>query len=237
MPLRVIVVSAQALTREALLRVIESSGDITVVAAVGDHSAAADLVRAHRPDVVIVDSRGCGGDAIAALRGRPGGSAARVLLLDHDANDRDTARALRSGASGLLSADVSAAGLLSAVRAVANGETPLSAVATRMLVTHFRSAPSPGLQGVPSAMLALTPREQEVTALAAQGRNNDEIAEHLSVSLFTVRTHIRHSLRKLGARNRAQLVALAFKTGLVSTRSAGGGGQPYVSSPAARGSA
>ncbi|MFE5027430.1 response regulator transcription factor [Streptomyces sp. NPDC056656] len=86
-------------------------------------------------------------------------------------------------------------------------------------------------------MRDLTPREQEVTALAAQGRSNDEIAEHLRVSLFTMRTHIRHSLRKLGARNRAQLVALAFKTGLVSARSGGGVGQPNVSSTATHSSA
>ncbi|MFJ8927594.1 response regulator transcription factor [Streptomyces sp. NPDC102364] len=137
-------------------------------------------------------------------------------MLDHDADDKETARALRSGARGLLGADVTAKGLLSAIRAVADGETLLSSGATRILVSHFLSAPSPGLQRAPSRMLSLTPREREVTALVAQGRSNDEIAEHLRVSPLTIRTHIRHSLRKLGASNRAQLVAVAFKTGLVS---------------------
>ncbi|MGW6144155.1 LuxR C-terminal-related transcriptional regulator [Streptomyces sp. NPDC055140] len=221
MPLRVIVVSCQALTREALRRVIDTSGDITTVAAVGDHLAAADLARAHRPDVVIMESRVFGDDAIVSLHGGTGGSVTGVLMLDHDADGRETARALRSGASGLLGADITPAGLLSAIPAVADGETPLSSGATRILVSYFRSAPSPGLRRAPSQMLALTPREREVTALVAHGRTNDEIAEHLRVSPLTIRTHIRHSLRKLDASNRAQLVVIAFKTGLVNPTSTG----------------
>ncbi|MEV1025165.1 response regulator transcription factor [Streptomyces sp. NPDC050264] len=216
MPLRVIVVSSQTLTREALCRVIVASDDITVVAAAGDHIAAADLVRAHRPDVVIAESRSLRGDAIAALRGGTDGPGTRVLVVNHDAEDEETTRALRDGAGGLLGAGITAAELLSAIRAVADGEIPLSSGVTRILVSRFRSAPSPGLRRAPSQLLSLTPREREVTALVAQGRSNDEIAEYLCVSPFTVRTHIRHSLRKLSASNRAQLVAIAFKTGLVS---------------------
>jgi DNA-binding NarL/FixJ family response regulator len=216
MPLHVITITRQALLRDVLRTVICASCDIEVVAATGDSADVVELTRVHRPDVILMDGRTTTPEALTHLCTHPELSATRVLLYADD--ETDTARALRTGVAGLLSQDATANELLVAIRAVAAGGTPLSQAATRLLITRLRSAPRPGIRAVPDRLASLTPREREVTALAAQGRSNPEIAEDLRVSPLTVRTHIHHALTKLDARNRAQLVAIAYRSGLVAPR-------------------
>jgi DNA-binding NarL/FixJ family response regulator len=140
----------------------------------------------------------------------------RVLILTTFEIDEYVAQALRSGASGFLGKDVTADVLLDGIRTVATGETLLSPAATRTLITRFLAAPVPGNRlAVPEQLAALTTREREVMALAAEGHSNDEIAEKLYVSPLTVRTHVHRAMTKLGARDRAQLVVMAYQSGLV----------------------
>jgi DNA-binding NarL/FixJ family response regulator len=162
-----------------------------------------------------------GGTALAA-EGGPGGTAeiigvaiaAVVLLITF--GSLAAAQALRAGASGFLGKDVTADTLLTGLRTVASGEALLSPVATRSLITRFLMAPASGTGLAPPERLAdLTVREREVLALAAEGRSNTEIAEDLTVSPLTVRTHIHRAMTKLHARDRAQLVVIAYQTGLV----------------------
>src|SRR5688572_17490528 len=128
--------------------------------------------------------------------------------------DEYVAKALRVGASGFLGKYVTTDTLLAGIRTVASGEALLSPGATRALITRFLTAPAPGaLLASAERLNDLTPREREVTALAAEGKSNDEIAEKLVLSVLTVRSHIQRALTKLGARDRAQLVVIAYQTG------------------------
>ncbi|WP_086754891.1 LuxR C-terminal-related transcriptional regulator, partial [Streptomyces griseiscabiei] len=140
----------------------------------------------------------------------------RVLILTTFEIDEYVAQALRSGASGFLGKDVTADILLDGIRTVAAGDTLLSPAATRTLITRFLAAPAPGSRlATPDQLTILTTREREVMSLAAEGHSNDEIAEKLYVSPLTVRTHIHRAMTKLGARDRAQLVVMAYQSGLV----------------------
>lgn len=143
-------------------------------------------------------------------------SATRVLILTTFEIDEYVAQALRAGASGFLGKDVAADALLDGIRTVASGEALLSPSATRALIGRFLSTPAPGDPLAPPESLdTLTAREREVMALAAEGRSNAEIAEHLVVSPLTVRTHVHRAMTKLAARDRAQLVVIAYQSGLV----------------------
>jgi DNA-binding NarL/FixJ family response regulator len=154
--------------------------------------------------------------ATAAICGDPGLSATRVLILTTFEIDEYVARALRAGASGFLGKDVTTDELLTGIRTVASGDALLSPLATRALITRFLTAPEPGDPlAPPERLAALTAREREVTALAAEGRSNTEIAEKLVVSPLTVRTHVHRAMTKLDARDRAQLVVIAYQSGLV----------------------
>ncbi len=139
----------------------------------------------------------------------------RVLILTTFEIDEYVAQALRAGASGFLGKDVTADVLLDGIRAVAAGDTLLSPTATRTLITRFLAAPAPGSRlATPERLTTLTTREREVMALVADGLSNDEIAEKLYVSPLTVRTHVHRAMTKLGARDRAQLVVMAYQSGL-----------------------
>lgn len=134
------------------------------------------------------------------------------------------AKALRAGASGFLGKGVSPEVLLSGIRTVAAGESLLSPTATRALITRFLAAPdTDGVLALTDDVKSLTDREREVTALAAYGRSNAEIAEHLVVSPLTVRSHIQRAMAKVGARDRAQLVVTAYQSGLVKAHPTPGG--------------
>jgi DNA-binding NarL/FixJ family response regulator len=139
----------------------------------------------------------------------------RVLILTTFEIDENVLRALRAGASGFLSKGVEPADLLDAIRLVAAGEALLSPKATRSLIERFLDQPEPDATAAPAALDVLTEREREVLVLVASGLSNDAIAERLYVSPLTAKTHVNRAMTKLGARDRAQLVVIAFQTGLV----------------------
>ncbi|MPY50009.1 response regulator transcription factor [Streptomyces acidicola] len=219
MPIRVLLADDQALLRATFRILIDSCDDMEVVDEATDGTEAVDLARVHRPDVVLMDIRMPGTDGLSAtttICADPELSGTRVLILTTFEIDEYVARALRAGASGFLGKDVSADALLDGIRTVASGESLLSPVATRTLITRFLSTLAPSTRlGPPDALSALTTREREVMALAAEGHSNDEIAGKLVVSPLTVRTHVHRAMAKLGARDRAQLVVIAYQSGLV----------------------
>ncbi|WP_331773161.1 response regulator transcription factor (plasmid) [Embleya sp. NBC_00888] len=219
MTIRVLLADDQALLRGTFRLLIDSCDDMEVVAEAADGHQALELARAHRPDVVLMDIRMPNGDglaATAAICADPGLAGTRVLILTMFETEEYVARALRVGASGFLGKYVTTDALLEGIRTVAAGEALLSPGATRALITRFLTTPASGPPLAPAERLAdLTPREQEVTVLAAHGESNDRIAEKLVLSVLTVRTHIQRAMTKLGARDRAQLVVIAYQNGLV----------------------
>ncbi|MEJ3750534.1 response regulator transcription factor [Actinomycetes bacterium KLBMP 9797] len=222
MTIRVLLADDQALLRGTFKMLIDSCDDLEVVAEAADGAQAVDLARIHHPDVIVMDVRMPGTDGLTATeticadRDLTG---TRVLILTTFENDEHVARALRAGASGFLGKYVTTDALLDAIRVVATGESLLSPGATKALITQFlatpprdAAAPAPTNPGIRD----LTDREREVTKMAADGKSNDEIARDLHLSVLTVRTHVQRAMTKLGARDRAQLVVLAYKNGLVS---------------------
>lgn len=221
MTVRVLLADDQALLRGTFRMLIDSCEDLEVVAEATDGAEAIELARAHHPDVIVMDVRMPGTDGLTATEAicaDPDLADTRVLILTTFENDEHVARALRAGASGFLGKYVTTDALLAAIRIVAAGESLLSPGATKALIAQFLAAPQPGARRSLSAapgMEDLTNREREVMTLAADGRSNDEIAGDLHLSVLTVRTHIQRAMTKLGARDRAQLVVLAYKSGLV----------------------
>ncbi|MCX5365551.1 response regulator transcription factor [Streptomyces sp. NBC_00124] len=219
MTIRVLLADDQALLRGTFRLLIDSCEDMEVVGEAANGQEAVELARTHRPDIVLMDIRMPGTDglaATAAICDDPELAGTRVLVLTMFETDEYVAKALRVGASGFLGKYVTTDALLAGIRTVAAGEALLSPGATRALITRFLTAPAPGaLLAPPDRLNDLTPREREVTSLAARGRSNDQIAEELVLSVLTVRSHIQRALTKLGARDRAQLVVIAYQTGLV----------------------
>ncbi|MFD3505465.1 response regulator [Streptomyces sp. NPDC058676] len=219
MTIRVLLADDQALLRATFRILIDSCDDMEVVAEATDGAEAVDLARLHHPDVVLMDIRMPGTDGLTAtsvICSDPGLSDTRVLILTTFEIDEYVAQALRAGASGFLGKDVTAEALLTGVRTVGAGDSLLSPAATRTLISRFLAAPGLGTRLAASQDLAvLTTREREVMAWAAEGHSNDEIAEKLFVSPLTVRTHVHRAMTKLGARDRAQLVVMAYQSGLV----------------------
>jgi DNA-binding NarL/FixJ family response regulator len=219
MTIRVLLADDQALLRQTFKILISATPDMEVVGEAADGKEAADLARAHHPDVVVMDIRMPGTDGLAATEticADPDLAGVRILVLTTFETDEYVARALRAGASGFLGKSASTDQLLAGIRTVASGDSLLSPQATRALITRFLATPDPGGQLVPPGGLAeLTAREREVMALAAQGCSNDQIAARLCLSTHTARTHIQRAMMKLHARDRAQLVVIAYQTGLV----------------------
>ena len=224
--IRVLLADDQALLRQTFRILLDSCEDIEVVGEAAEGREAVDRTRELRPDVVIMDIRMPGTDGLAAtaeICADEELSDTRVLILTTFEIDEYVARALRAGASGFLGKDASADDLLAAVRTVAAGESLLSPEATRLLISRFIATPEPAQTSQITELLdALTARELEAVALAAQGLSNAEIAERLVVSPLTARTHIHRAMAKLGARDRAQLVVIAYQSGLVKPTTAGG---------------
>ena len=219
MTIRVLLADDQALLRETFRILVDSNADMEVVGEAADGREAVELARAHRPDVILMDIRMPGTDGLAAttaICADPGLSATRVLILTTFELDDYVARAIRAGASGFLGKDVSAGDLLAGIRTVAAGDALLSPAATGLLISRFLATAEPPDQvGAAGRLAELTAREREVMALAAEGATNNEIAERLFLSPLTVRTHIQRAMMKLHARDRAQLVVIAYQTGLV----------------------
>ncbi|MEU0074930.1 response regulator transcription factor [Streptomyces sp. NPDC006332] len=219
MTVRVLLADDQALLRATFRILIDSCDDMEVVGEASDGKEAVELAHAHHPDIVLMDIRMPGTDGLAAtsaICADPDLADTRVLILTTFETEDYVAQALRAGASGFLGKDVTADTLLAGLRTVASGEALLSPGATRTLITRFLTSPAPGTQLAPPERLAdLTVREREVMALAAEGLSNTEIADDLTLSPLTVRTHIHRAMTKLAARDRAQLVVIAYQTGLV----------------------
>jgi DNA-binding NarL/FixJ family response regulator len=220
MTIRVLVADDQVLVRSGFTMLLAGEPDIEVVGEAGNGAECVALVASERPDVVLMDVRMPVMDGLEATRkiSEDGSlSATRVLILTTFDLDEYVHEALRAGASGFLLKDTLPTDLINAVRVVAAGDALIAPKITRRLIEEF--ARRPGAGGAPdaSAMLdQLTDREREVLETVARGHSNAEIAEALFVSHATVKTHISRLLMKLGARDRAQLVMIAYETGLVA---------------------
>jgi DNA-binding NarL/FixJ family response regulator len=216
--IRVLLADDQALVRAGFRVLLESAGDLEVVGEVANGREAVDRAAATRPDVVLMDIRMPVMDGLEATRRIARDEAlagTRVLILTTFEVDEYVFEALRAGASGFVVKDIEPADLLTAVRVVAAGEALLSPGVTRKLIAEFAAGPERGR--TPSAALdVLTEREREVLALVAAGLSNDEIASRLFVSPATAKTHVSRTMSKLDARDRAQLVVIAYETGLVT---------------------
>ncbi|MGP3971629.1 response regulator [Streptomyces sp. 6N223] len=217
----VLLADDQALLREAFAALLDAADDITVVGEATNGRQAVELTRELRPSVVIMDIRMPELDGIAAtaqICADQELNATRILILTTFEIDEYVAGALRAGASGFVGKGIAAGDLLAAVRTVASGETLLSPAATRALVARFLATPDHSddtLTSPPQRLASLTAREREMVALAATGLSNQDIAERMFLSPFTVRSHVHRAMTKLGARDRAQLVVIAYQTGLV----------------------
>ncbi|GAA2673424.1 response regulator transcription factor [Streptomyces lunalinharesii] len=214
--IRVLLADDQLLVRAGFKALLDAQADIEVVGEAADGQQALTGVRAHRPDVVLMDIRMPVVDGLAATRGITGDPALRdvkVVMLTTFELDEYVFEALRSGASGFLVKDTEPDELLRAVRAVVAGDALLSPGVTRRLIAEFAARSK---EPAPAAALgALTEREREVMALVGIGLSNEEIARRLVVSPLTAKTHVSRTMVKLGARDRAQLVVLAYESGLV----------------------
>jgi DNA-binding NarL/FixJ family response regulator len=221
--IRVLLADDQPLVRAGLRVLLESAADIEVAGEAANGQEAFDAARATRPDVVLMDVRMPVMDGLEATRRIAGdGSLAgvRVLILTTFEVDQYVFEALRAGASGFVAKDIEPAELLHAVRVVAGGDALLSPFATGRLIAEFVARPERA-RVEPSALAVLTEREREVLALVATGRSNDEIAAELCITAATAKTHVSRAMAKLGARDRAQLVVVAYETGLVTVGQAG----------------
>ncbi|MDF2967940.1 MAG: regulatory protein [Nocardioidaceae bacterium] len=217
--IRVAVADDQALVRAGFTVLLRTAGDIEVVGEAADGRAAVDLVTQERPDVILMDIRmpGMNGvEATALITGDERLSATRVLILTTFDLDEYVFDALRAGASGFLLKDTLPDDLLAAVRVVAGGEALLAPSVTRRLMAEFARRPESRSANALVTADHLTPRETEVWAAVARGLSNDEIADTLFMSYATAKTHVSRLLTKLGARDRAQLVMLAYESGVVS---------------------
>jgi DNA-binding NarL/FixJ family response regulator len=218
---RVLLADDQRLVRSGFRVLLERADGIEVVGEAADGAEAVERVRSTRPDVVLMDIRMPGLDGIEATRriaGDPRLGGVRVVILTTFDHDEYVFEALHAGASGFLLKDVEPDELRDAVRVVAQGEALLSPSVTRRLIAEFVSQPG-RTRHSPAELTELTDREREVMALVAAGLSNDEIAERLVISPATAKTHVSRILLKLDARDRAQLVVIAYESGLVTARS------------------
>lgn len=218
MTIRVLLADDQNLVRASFAMLVSSAGDMEVVAEAGTGQEAVALARSARADLVVMDIRMPDLDGIEATRliaADEDLAGVKVLVLTTYDTDEHIVEALRAGASGFLVKDIRPAELLDAIRTVAAGESLLSPGPTSRLIARFLRAPdtaTPSAVGGPSG---LSERERQVLALVARGLNNTEIADALGLSPLTAKTHVSRIMGKLAARDRAQLVIVAYESGLV----------------------
>jgi DNA-binding NarL/FixJ family response regulator len=215
--IRVLIADDQTAVRAGLAALIGSEDDMDVVGEASNGREAVDIARRVFPHVVLMDIRMPAMDGLEATRlicADPSLADTRVLVLTTFELDEYVYGALRAGASGFLLKDAGAAELLHALRTVAAGDALLAPSVTRRLISEFARRPDPAAP--PPEVKTLTPRELEILRLVAGGLNNAEIARRLVISPLTAKTHVGNVLTKLGCHDRAQLVSLAYETGLVT---------------------
>lgn len=225
----VLIADDQPMVRAGFRSLLDSEDDITVVGTAADGLEALDLAARTRPDVIFMDIRMPrldGLEATARIVADPALDGTRVVVLTTFELDEYVFGALRAGASGFLLKDIEPQALIDAVRLVAGGQSLLAPAVTRVLIEAFVASPPADVSGVgrrepvdTARLDVLTPREREILALVGTGMSNHEIATSLVLSPLTVKTHVSRLLLKLGARDRPQLVVLAYETGLVGSRS------------------
>jgi len=209
--IKLLLADDQALVRAGFRALLDAQADMSVVAEAADGAEAVRLAREFDPDVVLMDIRMPGTDGLTATRQMPPGP--RIVILTTFELDEYVFEALRGGASGFLVKDTEPAELIQAVRVVAAGEALLSPSVTRRLIAEYASRAKEPL--ATDGLDKLTDREREVLTLVGTGRTNDEIAAKLFMSPATAKTHVSRSMMKLHARDRAQLVVIAYESGLV----------------------
>jgi len=212
--IRVVVVDDDALIREGLRMIIDQTGDLEVVATARNGEEALLVAAEHRPDVILMDVRMPVLDGIEATRRiTKDEDAPRVIILTTFELDEYVFEALRAGASGFLLKRTEPEHLVGAIRVVAGGEALLSPSVTRRLIEEFTRRSQTGSS---ERLTMLTDREREVLTLIARGLSNQELAEQLFIADNTVKTHVKRIFTKLGARDRAQAIVIAYESGLVS---------------------
>ena len=216
--IRVLLADDQALIRAGFRMLLSGADDVEVVGEAGDGDLAVQMARVLKADVVLMDIRMPRVDGLEATRriaADPQLGGVRILVLTTYETDEYIYAALRAGASGFLVKDTEPEELLHAVRVVARGDALLSPTVTRTLIADIARRPQPRPAAPASLLAELTEREREVVSLVAAGLSNDEIATRLVLSPLTAKTHVSRAMTKLGVRDRAQLVVLAYETGLV----------------------
>ena len=217
--IRVLLCDDQALLRGGFRALLDAEDDIEVVAEAADGGEGLELAREHRPDIALIDIQMPVMDGIEATRriaADPALAGVRVVILTNYGFDEYVFNALRAGAAGFLVKDIEPEDLLHSVRVAARGDALLAPSITRMLISRYVSQPLN--TGAVPELKELTNREREAVALVAQGLTNDEIADTMVISPHTAKTHVNRAMTKLHARDRAQLVVLAYESGLVTPR-------------------
>ncbi|GAA0991319.1 response regulator transcription factor [Acrocarpospora macrocephala] len=217
-PIKVLLADDEKLVRSGFKLLLDVEDDITVVGEATNGAEAVECARATRPDVVLMDIRMPKVDGIQAtaqITEMRGLESIRILILTTYDTDAYVFEALQAGASGFLLKDAGPAELLHAIRVIAAGEALLAPRITRRLISQF-TARRTAANAAEDRLAVLTAREREVLALVGRGLSNDEIGAELFLSPATARTHVSHAMAKLGARDRAQLVVIAYQTGLVT---------------------
>jgi DNA-binding NarL/FixJ family response regulator len=217
--IRVLLVDDQPLMRSGFRALLDIEDDIVVVAEAADGREGLALAREHRPDVALIDIQMPVVDGIEATRriaADPALTGIHVVILTNYGLDEYVFNALRAGAAGFLVKDIQPEDFLHAVRVAARGDALLAPSITRKLINRYVTQPSH--TGLHTRLTALTNREREAVTLVAQGLSNHQIANHMVISPLTAKTHINRAMTKLHARDRAQLVILAYESGLVTPR-------------------
>jgi DNA-binding NarL/FixJ family response regulator len=213
----VVIADGHTLLRAAFRALLETELGITIAGEATTGDEAVELARRTDPDVVLIDARLPGLDAVETTRQIADLPSTRAVILASSPGDESVFACLRAGASGFLVKDSHPAELVEAVRVVARGDAALSPSVTRRLILQFASD-TDVRQQTPDGLEELTNREREVMALAAQGLSNIELAGRLAMRPATAKTHVNRAMSKLRARDRAQLVAFAYESGLVTSR-------------------
>ncbi|HEY3687278.1 MAG TPA: response regulator transcription factor [Streptosporangiaceae bacterium] len=217
MTIRVVLADDQPLIRSGLSTLIADTPGLEVVGEAGSGDETLRLVEAVRPDVVMMDIRMPGMDGIEATRRlTASGDPPHVLMLTTFDEDDHVYGALRAGASGFLVKDMALEDIIAAIRVVAAGDALIAPSVTRRLIARFAETRPPAPE--PRALSAVTGREREVLTLVGRGMSNAEIAADLTITVATAKAHVARLLTKLGARDRVQLVIIAYETGLAGTR-------------------